>query len=269
MSHTGNTAVLSMQTPALTQSNRIGYATVAVMVRYASERMQRSLAWGAVVAGVATLAITVTFTLLPEVSAAVRACGGRTPSLVRFQLALNVTDVLEALGPAGPCRDAAIVAMDAVNRLDLHAYIATYGVFLLLSLLVIMNEARMRGYWLAALVVLAALIADVNETSRQLAITADLPNAERHILVLMVASRTKFIGIAIAALAASWAGWKARPRRTILALSCLPTILLMPLAILAPKSFGDLATIGLAIAWLALLATITRLALQRQTKLAL
>jgi len=221
--------------------------------------------WAAVAAGLATLVITIVFALLPEVSAAIRACGGRTPSLVRFQLALTVADVLEALGPAGACREAAIVAMDAVNRLDLHAYIATYGAFLLLSLFVVMKEARLRGYWLVALIAIAALIADVYETSRQLAITVDLANAERHMAVLMVASRAKFIGLTVAALAASWAGWQARPRRMVLAVSCLPALVLMPLALLAPKSFGDLGTLTLAVAWLALLASVSRLALRRRT----
>jgi hypothetical protein len=221
--------------------------------------------WAAVVAGLATLAISIAFTLLPEASAAIRACGGHMPSLVRFQLALTVADVLEALGPAGACREAAIVAMDAVNRLDLHAYIATYGAFVLLSLLVVMKEARLTGYWLVALVVVAALVADVYETSSQLAITADLAQADRHMAVLMVASRTKFIGLTLAALAASWAGWKARPRRMVLALSCLPALVLMPLALLAPKSFGDLGTLTLAVAWLALLASVSRLALRSRT----
>ena len=220
--------------------------------------------WAAVVAGLATLAITIAFTLLPEAAAAIRACGGRTPSLVRFQLALSVADVLEALGPAGACREAAIVAMDAVNRLDLHAYIATYGAFLLLSLFVVMKNARLRGYWFVALIVIAALIADVYETSRQLAIGADLAHGERHMPVLMVASRAKFIGLTFAALAASWAGWQARPRRLVLAVSCLPALVLMPLALLAPKSFGDL-TLTLAVAWLALLASVSRLALRRST----
>jgi hypothetical protein len=221
--------------------------------------------WAAVVAGLATLAITITFTLLPEVQEAIRGCGGRTPSLVRFQLALTVADVLEALGPAGACRQAALVAMDAVNRLDLHAYIATYGVFLFLSLFVVMKDARLRGYWLVALIVIVALVGDVYETSRQLAITADLANAERHMPVLTVASRTKFIGLTLAALAASWAGWQARPRRMVLAISCLPALLLMPLALLAPKSFADLGPLTLAVAWLALLASVSRLALRPGT----
>ena len=155
--------------------------------------------------------------------------------------------------------------MDAVNRLDLHAYIATYGVFLLLSLFVVFKEARFTGYWLVTLIVIAALIADVYETSRQLAITADWANAERHMPVLMVASRAKFIGLTLAALAASWAGWQARPRRVVLAASCLPALVLMPLALLAPKSFGDLGTLTLAVAWLALLASVSRLALRRET----
>jgi GNAT superfamily N-acetyltransferase len=220
--------------------------------------------WAAVVAGLATLAISIAFALLPEASAAIRACGGHMPSLVRFQLALSVADVLEALGPAGACREAAIVAMDAVNRLDLHAYIATYGAFVLLSLFVVMKEARLKGYGLVALIVIAALIADVYETSRQLAITADLEHAERHMSVLTVASRAKFIGLTLAALAASWAGWKARPRRMVLAVSCLPALFLMPLALLAPKSFGDLGTLTLAVAWLALLGSVLRLALRRR-----
>jgi hypothetical protein len=221
--------------------------------------------WLAVVAGLATLVISIAFTCLPEVAAAIRACGGHMPSLVRFQLALTVADVLEALGPAGACREAAIVAMDAVNRLDLHAYIVTYGAFVLLSLFVVMKDARRKGYWPVALIVIAALIADVYETSRQLAITADLDHAERHMPVLMVASRAKFIGLTLAALAASWAGWKARPRRMVLAISCLPALFLMPLALLAPKSFGDLGTLTLAVAWLALLASVSRLAVRRRT----
>lgn len=239
-----------------------------MVAQHASEAAPRALTWAAVAAGLATLAITITFALLPEVSAAVGACGGRTPSLVRFQLARSVADVLDALGPPGACRQTAIVAMDAVNRLDLYAYIGTYGVFLLLSLFVVMKAAQLSGYWLAALIVVAALIADVNETSRQLAITSDLPNAERHIPVLMVASRAKFIGIALAALAASWAGWRARPRRLILAASCLPVLVFLPLALAAPSSFGDLATLALAPAWLALLGTVSRLAMQRRVGVA-
>jgi hypothetical protein len=230
-------------------------------------KQRKFVTWAAVVAGLATLGISIAFTLLPEASAAIRACGGHMPSLVRFQLALTVADVLEALGPAGACRQAAIVAMDAVNRLDLHAYIATYGAFVLLSLFVVMKEARLRGYWLVAVIVIAALIADICETTRQLAITADLEHAEGHMAVLIVASRAKFIGLTLAALAASWAGWQARPRRTVLAVSCLPALLLMPPALLAPKSFGDLGTLTLAAAWLALLGSVSRLALRREAGL--
>ena len=80
--------------------------------------ISRAVARAATVAGLATLALTIAFVVLPETTAAVKACSGRTPSLVRFQLALTVADVEDALGPAGPCRDAAIVAMDRVNRLD-------------------------------------------------------------------------------------------------------------------------------------------------------
>jgi len=225
----------------------------------------RVLVWAAVIAGVVTLAISIAFMLLPETTAAIRACGGNTPSIVHFQLALNVADVLEALGPAGACRQASIVGMDAVNRLDLYAYIPAYGAFLLLSLFVVTTEAKLRRYWLVALNVIAALLADVYETSRQLAITADLTNAEPYMPVLIVASRTKFIGLTLAALAASWAGWQARPRRVTLAVSCLPALLLMPLALLVPKSFGDVGTLTLAIAWLALLASVTRSALRKDT----
>ena len=221
-----------------------------------------TVARAAALAGLATLAISVALARLPETGAARTACGGTLPSLVRFQLALTVSDVEDALGPAGACREAAIAAMDAVNRLDVRAYIATYGAFLLLSLWVVMTEARRRGFWLVVVVVGIALVADVIETTRQLAITADLAGAARHLPLLIVAARAKFIGLAIATLAASWAGWHARPRRILLAASCVPVASLLPLALAAPKAYGDLATLSLGIAWVVLLGSVSRAALR-------
>ncbi len=231
-------------------------------LRGASSTTLRTVARAAALAGLATLALTVAFARLPEIGAAREACGDAVPSLVRFQLAQTVSEVEDALGPAGGCRDAAIAAMDAVNRLDVRAYIATYGAFLLLSLWVVMTAARRRGFWLVAVVIGSALVADVIETTRQLAITADLAGAARHLQLLIVAARVKFIGIGMAALAASWAGWHTRPRRLLLALSCLPVVCLLPVALTAPNAYGDLATVSLGIAWIVLLGSVSHTALR-------
>jgi hypothetical protein len=230
--------------------------------RGVSTKTLRTVASMAALAGLATLALSIAFARLPEVGAARQACGDAPPSLVRFQLALTISEVEDALGPAGECRDAAVAAMNAVNRLDVRAYIATYGAFVLLSLWVVMTEARRRGFWLVAAVVATALFADVVETTRQLAITADLADGARHLPLLIVASRVKFIGIGIAVLAASWAGWHNQPRRLLLAISCLPVVGLLPVALLAPNAYGDLAPLSLGIAWLVLLGSVSRTALR-------
>ncbi|MEZ5958820.1 MAG: hypothetical protein R3C30_00130 [Hyphomonadaceae bacterium] len=134
----------------------------------------RAWAVATAVTGVVSLALFVVFATLPEMRAAA-AC--LPPgSVVQFEFARNAADLATIFdAPDSACRPLAIAAMDAVNRVDIIAFIPAYTAFCICAALFLAN-----GVWQRPLVIIAigaALLAaagDYLETTTLLAITQSL-----------------------------------------------------------------------------------------------
>jgi hypothetical protein len=94
-----------------------------------------------------------------------------------FQRAETMQDIVLVFGY--PTNEAAVAAMDALNRVDLVGFIPAYAAFLVAGAL--MLGLRNRWTQLAIVFALTGAVADVIETWTQLQLTADLANAEAHL----------------------------------------------------------------------------------------
>eukprot|EP01030_Chromulinospumella_sphaerica_P022589 gene22589-22575_t len=86
------------------------------------------------IAGLASLAVTVAFRLLGPV----RAAGDCMASgaVIQFEFARKAEDLTNIFGEAiDPCRGLTIDAVDAVNQLDVAAYIPSYTLFAIFAAL--------------------------------------------------------------------------------------------------------------------------------------
>ncbi|MGE3142638.1 MAG: hypothetical protein AB7L65_04910, partial [Hyphomonadaceae bacterium] len=78
--------------------------------------------------GAGVLAVAVLFAALPEVKAAAPCMSAG--AIVRFELADSVRDLDAVFGPrGGACRPAMVAAMNAINHLDMIAFIPFYTAF--------------------------------------------------------------------------------------------------------------------------------------------
>lgn len=131
----------------------------------------RTWAITTIVTGVVTLAISFAFAMLPEVRAAGE-CFQRG-AVIQFEFARNLADLLTIFGePHGACRPLVTTAMDAVNHLDMWAFIPAYTLFCICAALWLAG-----GVWQRPLVIIAiaaaifAAAADYLETTTLLALT--------------------------------------------------------------------------------------------------
>ncbi|MBI1408099.1 MAG: hypothetical protein GC145_18455 [Caulobacter sp.] len=210
--------------------------------------------WAALTAcaGVLVLAVTVAFRLLPEVSEAAGCMS--EGAVVEFELARTLDALQTIFGlPSDSCRPAVIAAMDAVNHLDVFAYIPVYTAFALCAAL-FLSGARLSPLALAAIgLALVALAADYVETLTLLAIT---PGIERNLGLAPIASTAagiKFGALAAHAMALAAICLEARPRRWILAI----LLLAAPLGFVAAASDPlrlPMLTLGLTVAWAPIMA---------------
>ena len=144
---------------------------------------------GAVVAGLATLAIAGWFYGQPAVS-----CGEGGPvtagsALAAFQMAKSQAAIDIAIG----CL-ARLEVLNSMNRVDLLAFIASYGLLMILGTLALVN-GRLRR--VALIFTGIALAGDVVETATQLWIGARWPFTTTPMLILLAAgSSLKWAGIA-------------------------------------------------------------------------
>jgi len=213
----------------------------------------RGWASATVVAGVATLGLFVVFALLPEM----RAAAGCLPagSVVQFEFAHDTADLLAIFGPAdGACRPLAIAAMDAVNRIDLIAFIPAYTAFCICAALYLSGGAWGRPLAVAAVAaaVLAAF-ADMLETTTLLDLTRTLDVPGDLLAMSQLGAWSKFALLAAHALFCAGLCLVTTPRRPILGVA-----LLMPAPGVAAAASDHVALASVmngafAIAWVALL----------------
>lgn len=144
---------------------------------------------GALVAAVATIGIALWFGAQPPID-----CGGGPVSssvaLGAFQMARSEAGLLGAIG----C-NARLDVLNAMNRVDLIAFIASWGLFLILGTLAL-THGRLRRVALTFFAV--AIVGDVLETATQLWIGARWPFVSTPMLTMLaIGSTAKWAGIAL------------------------------------------------------------------------
>lgn len=203
-------------------------------------------------AGLATLAVTVLFQVLPEVAAAMAAgCG--SPPVIAFEFARTVGQA-SALFGSGDCRALSVTAMDAVNRLDMAAYIPAYTLFGVFGAIFAARGARPRLALLAILASIAALVADYVETNALLAITADFAAATDAMTErASTAAWIKFGALAVHSLLVAAVCFRVTPRRLIVGIALIAPTLGVIAAAIDPDAWTGLMTLGFLVGWLTLL----------------
>jgi hypothetical protein len=204
--------------------------------------------------GVATLILSVGFGLLPQWRAAAGACLA-SGAVIQFELARDAIDLAAIFGvPGSECRQLSVTAMDAVNTLDMWAFIPAYTLFCVSGALFLADGALMRPLAFAAVAsaVLAAA-ADYLETTTLLAITRDVERGAVLLPYSQLGAWAKFALLAAHALFCAGLAYVAPQRRTILGvLMVLPTFGVLAIAVDHTRYVMALNA-SFALAWFALL----------------
>ena len=206
-----------------------------------------------IVTGVVTLGISAAFAMLPEVQAAGE-CFQRG-AVIQFEFARNLADLIAIFGePQSACRPLVITAMDAVNQLDVWAFIPAYTLFCICAALFLAD-----GVWQRPLVIIAigaALLAaagDYLETITLLSITQliDAPGALLHYSQLGAWSKFALLA-AHAVFCAGICYVSDHKRYTLGAILMLP-----PFGVLAAAydhtTLSNVMSAGFVVAWVSLL----------------
>jgi hypothetical protein len=124
-----------------------------------------------IVTGLVTLGISAAFAMLPEVQAA-GACFQRG-AVIQFEFARNLADLIAIFGePQSACRPLVVTGMDAVNLLDVWAFIPAYTLFCICAALFLAGGAWQRPLVIIAIgAALLAAASDYLETITLLSIT--------------------------------------------------------------------------------------------------
>ena len=215
-------------------------------------RSHRLWAGLTVLTGLATVAITVAFQMLPEVAVA-GACWA-PGKVVDFELARTLPQLLKVFGPDA-CRAPLVTAMDAVNHLDVKAYIPAYTAFEICAAMFLGLSFR-RPLVLAAIgVALVALAGDYLETLTLLQITRSLDGSADLLARSSAGAWIKFAGLALNAFLLSRICMA--DRRPILAM-----LLLLPMVGTAfaaiDNSRANLMTFALILSWTPVLLVAAR-----------
>ncbi|HRD29775.1 MAG TPA: hypothetical protein PLO65_15865 [Caulobacter sp.] len=213
--------------------------------------------------GLATLIISIAFSRLPAVRTA-RACMTHG-DVIRFELARSVESLTAIFGPAAaPCRGLVIAAMDAINHFDIAAFIPTYSAFAVSSAVWLVGRLLTPLTLIAIAAALVAFGADLIETITLLEMTNDLSTADSLALVASAAAWTKFTALTVHALVLSAACLVVTPRRWGLSLLLLAPLVGTSVAISDVARQAHMLSLGLGVAWGALVLTALREALRRR-----
>lgn len=208
--------------------------------------------------GVATLILFVGFTVLPQVTAAGECLAAG--AVIDFELARTGAELIAIFdAPGSECRGLSITAMDAINTLDVWAFIPAYSLFCISGALFLSDGAVWRPLAFAAVAsaVLAAG-ADYLETTTLLNITRDIERGAALAPVSAFAAWTKFALLAAHALFCAGLAYLSAQRRTILGvLLILPTFGVLALAIDHTR-YAMVLNATFALAWFALLFAAVR-----------
>lgn len=207
----------------------------------------------ALATGIATLAITFSFTQLPEVKAAYPA-GDFTLALSTFQRVTSLDQLTALFG--NPPDGVKLAAMTAGNSLDLYAYIPVYTIFLIWAALMLGQDAGAKGrvlQWFAIVAILIGCAGDVLETSSQLAISTDWSNAAVALPRVAPGCWIKFFGIAAHALGCAALCLAGERKRWILGVLGVAPIIATTAEYLHLTPIGAALTPAFAVFWIAVL----------------
>lgn len=144
---------------------------------------------GALVAAAATIAVSLWFGAQPAIDCGSGPVSSRV-ALGAFQMARSQAELDAAIG----C-NARLAVLNAMNRVDLLAFIASWGLFLIFATLAL-THGRLRRIALTFFAV--ALAGDVVETATQLWIGGRWPFVTTQMLALLaVGSTAKWAGIGL------------------------------------------------------------------------
>lgn len=172
--------------------------------------------------GVATLAILLAFSMLPDVRTAYPN-GDFAAALNAFQHATSMTQLDALFGsPADPAK---LRAMTAGNTLDLFGFIPAYGLFMIAGAAMLAGGLRKPLGWFALAAAAIGIAGDIVETASQLRVTQDWAHAAAALPLVAPGCWTKFFGIAFHALGCSAICFIGPRKRWILgALGVLPIL---------------------------------------------
>lgn len=192
--------------------------------------------------------------MLPEVVAAGDCV---TPgAVVQFEFARDLRDLITIFGPQeSACRSLALAAVDAVNHLDVLAFIPTYTLFGICAALFLAQ-----GVWRRPLVILAigasliAAAADYLETFSLLGITQTLDAPGQLLHYSQLGAWSKFVLLAAHAVFCAGICYTGEKQRLILG-----SVLMLPAFGVAAAAYDHVAlsnvmTGAFALAWVSLLA---------------
>lgn len=207
----------------------------------------RALPFVTLILGLATLAAFIALGAQPAVRE-VYAAGEVSTYVSAFQRSETQGDIAAVFG--SPFDSAKIAAMDALNTLDLYAFIPAYALFLVAAA-IMLGGLNNRWTQIAIIFGLLGAVGDVIETWKQLQLTADIENAEAH-LPIAPWHWLKYAALALNGVAVASLCFTAPKKRWILggvALASFPLVVLAYMGAVTPRAFA--ATFALY--WIALL----------------
>lgn len=197
--------------------------------------------------GIATLIAFISLGSQPAVRAAYET-SEVSLAVSAFQRSETVQDIALVFGyPADPAR---VAAMDALNTLDLWAFIPAYALFLCAAA-IMLGGPRNRWALLAIAFGLVGAAADAVETWKQLQLTANIANPEAN-LPIAPWHWLKYGALALNGVAFASLCFTLEKKRTILGLIAFapfPLVALAYMGAISPRIFS--AAFGLY--WIALL----------------
>ncbi len=208
--------------------------------------------WATLACGLATMALFAAFALLPEMRAAAQCLP--PGSVVQFELARNAADLAAIFGsPDSDCRQLAVAAMDALNRLDTAAFIPVYTAFCIAGALFLSGGAVRLLTVAAVAAAMGAAAADYVETTTLLAITQSLDAPEALLPRSQAGAWAKFALLAAHAFFCAGLSFFAAPRRVVLGVLMVLPALGVAVAAFDHARFANIMNGAFALAWIGLL----------------